>query len=125
MILIYIYNAVYNADFHVTYILFCLFVDAKRNVIFIFIYMTRRTRHLNNWPTWIKDNRKQHLLGKACSFVFVYIHCLLSVCYLFRFEIRLKHMTLASFLVRKLEKYDYLSLCVFLEVLGHTLGAPF
>ena len=46
--------------------------------------MTRWTRHLNDWPTWIKDNCVQHLfrtygsLGNIWAFWSVRFHCLSS-----------------------------------------------
>ena len=45
---------------------------------------TRRTRHLNDWLTWIKDNCEQNLfrtygsLGNAWRFWSFRFHCLLS-----------------------------------------------
>ena len=46
--------------------------------------MTRRTRHLNDWPIWIKENCVQHLfrtygsLGNTCAFLIFSFHFLLS-----------------------------------------------
>ena len=46
--------------------------------------MTRSTRHLNDWPTWIKENCAQHLfwtygsLGNTWAFLSFRFHCLLS-----------------------------------------------
>ena len=40
--------------------------------------MTRWTRHLNDWPTWIKENCVQHLFRTYGSLGGFRFHCLLS-----------------------------------------------
>ena len=66
--------------------------------------MTRWTRHLNDWPTWIKENCVQHLfrtygsLGNTCAFLIFSLPLLIISPSLW-----LKHVHQVSSPVSKLE----------------------